>query len=249
MEVNCSSMKSADEWIPKFLAALQLNKHVTYFFDEFHALPTAVSDWLLTALDPDKVSKVVEYGQVKATLDFRKSSFIAATTEPQKVFIALANRFQSLELVDYTRIELSSIIQAEAGGASWLTPQEVYLYLADLSRGNGRSASDLAREIVRFKATRHLHNFTMEHARELVSILDIFPLGLSRAEFNMLKIISERPNVSLTTLCAMTGLTRPAQQESEQFLMKRGLIDIDKGSKRILTKEGVDYLAEQGVVT
>lgn len=243
MEINCASMKSADDWIPKFLSALNQNKHVTYFFDEFHALPSAVSDWLLTALDPDKAVKEVHYGHLKATLDFRKATFIAATTEPQKVFTALANRFQSLELVEYSEDSLSFVIRANANKGISPETWESFDYLAKYTRGNARSAADIGREIARYVEVKKVERFGKTEAEDLINILGIFPMGLSRTEFDMLKIIHSRPSVSLTALCAMTGLTRPAQQESEQFLMKRGLIDIDGKSKLTLTPQGLDYLA------
>ncbi len=239
VEINCASIKSGGEdiWVESFIESVKSPEHVTYFLDEIHALPVKICNWLLTVIDPDREEKTIKYGPHEAVFDFKKSTILAASTEKQKIFIPLLDRFTVVELQGYTNNELAQIIKGYVA-----LDDDAAMLLADRGRGNARAAVNMAKEGLRYLSVIGEARLTLQSAERLVKILDVFPLGLSRAEVEILKHIGANSESSLTSLCAKTGLTRAAHQNSEGFLLRHSLIEVNKQSKRELTDVGLDYL-------
>ena len=155
------------------------------------------------------------------------------------MFIPLLNRFREIELNQYSDEELAAILQQKA---RIFVEDDAMQYLVSLGRGNARSVVDIAQEINRYADSRGVKKFTKVDAEELVGILDIFPLGLSRAEVHLLGTLQRYNSLTLTRFCSLSGLTRPAQQDAERYLLKHGLLDINEKSHRVLTDAGRTYL-------
>lgn len=238
IEINCGSISDSEKFITDIIQVFKTG-HYTLFLDEIHTLPVEVCDWMLTAIEMGAQSNRVEYGEFEMDWDFNRISLIAATTERQRIFVPLLNRFRELELVDYSNEDLGRILQLNS-----VIPidADALDYLVKLGRGNARNVVDIGQEVARYAITRGIKSLSMAGAKELVRILDLFPLGLSRAEVNSLLTLSTRESFSLTVLCSVTGRTRQAQQDSETYLMKHSLMVIDDKSKRVLTETGREYL-------
>lgn len=238
-EVNCASIDDSETFIERLIRACRHQSHATFFFDELHSMPSDVVDWLLTALESGNDINEVTYKGEIVKVNFRQITFIAATTEPQKVFLPLLNRFRILELPNYQPDELAEIVTLKCS-----TPlrEDARASLVTLGRGNARSIVDLAQEVDRYAKINDLLEFSLDDLNELIKILDIFPLGLSRNEVHSLLTLRERREMSLTAFCAVSGLTRAAQQNAEGYLLRHGLIEITSNSKRVLTTAGKQYL-------
>ena len=111
VEINCTSIPEPEDWIKEFIKALQSRAHVTYLLDQIHALPLKISNWLLTAFDPNTTAKTVRFGHEEAVLDFKAHTIIATTTERQRDFAPLLGRFTQIELVGKEAAETRNELQ------------------------------------------------------------------------------------------------------------------------------------------
>jgi len=70
----------------------------------------------------------------------------------------------------------------------------------------------------------------------------VLPLGLNRIELQLLRILRDVRDCSLTNLSAKTGLTRECvQRDFEMYLQKMNLMRISTSGRNI-TPQGLDYL-------
>lgn len=241
IELNSAAIKSVDELFSQVLIPYCQDEHATLFFDEASELSKKISMFLLSALAPNKDNKnTITYNGMNFVIDFRKLTFLFATSESQRVFEALRDRLEPLQLSEYNNQELGKIIQKNLS-PGFKIDNNVIENLASYSRLNPRSAFMLASSgINSYLAAKNKKIFQKEDIQELIQILDIFELGLNRYEVELLRVIGSRESSSLNMLCAKTGLTRASMMKMEFELLKYNLIEI-KGQRRI-TPRGAEYL-------
>jgi Holliday junction resolvasome RuvABC ATP-dependent DNA helicase subunit len=118
------------------------------------------------------------------------------------------------------------------------------LEIAKYCRGNARSAALMGGQqgVSNYCASLRKKDFKMADVSKLVEILDLFPLGFSRMEVEMLRAISKQRATSLTALAAKSGLSKPAQQDIEKCFLRYGFIEIEAGHGRSITSVGQQYL-------
>jgi Holliday junction resolvasome RuvABC ATP-dependent DNA helicase subunit len=241
VEVNCSTVKNLKQFINSVLIKYVVGKRVTVFFDEASELPKDVSMALLTILNPNPENRTVfAYEEYVCDFDFRDQTFIFATSEPQKVFHALADRLERIDLEEYSFPDLAKIVQKGAKEVEFEASA-----LADIStvlRGNARAAQMMADKVKQF--LRNRTKFTSKDWKELRGHLGIYPLGLIAGEINILRYLANtNEGTSLTCLAAKTGLTREAlQRDYEMHLQRHGLMEILTTGRQI-TAKGRDYLS------
>lgn len=250
-EIHSETIRSVDQLFDEVLFRYAIpDKDVTLIFDEIHALKRSVAEFLLSILAPSSKNRnTIRYGGSSFDIDFRHFTFLSATTDAQKVILPLKDRLKVISLVDYKKEELKEIIVK--GIKSNLTKDirlgpGVLDYLAEHTRRNARSAFLLGKEVAKFCQNYKVNEFTINHSKELLSILDIFRFGLTALEVQILASIAKSRKASLTRLAAKSGLTNQAQQDLEKVLLIHDLIDID--GKRQITEEGLKYL-EKYVIT
>ncbi len=243
IELNCADIKNIDQLFSNVFIPHCQDGAATMFFDESSELPKKVAMFLLSVLQPNKENRnIVTYGGMSFTFDFTKHTFLFATSEAQKIFEALKDRLEQLQLSQYSTHELGKIIQKNLK-PEYRIDSAIIDDLATYSRMNPRSAFMLTNSGINpYLASKGKKVFEKEDVKELITILDIFENGLSRYEAQLLKVIGSRDASSLNMLCAKTGLTRQSMQKMEYELLKYGLIEI-KGQRRI-TARGSDYLKE-----
>lgn len=218
------------------------DKDVTVFIDESSELPHDVTMALLPVLNPNPDHRSsYELDDYIYDFDFRRQSFIFATSEIQRMFHALVDRLERITLEEYTLDELAQIVQL--GIPNVQCEDDVLLDVATVLRGNGRGAQKMSEKIAAY--VRGGDTFFKEDWTNLRSILSIYPLGLNAMEIQILRHLASRPNgTSLTALSAKTGLTREAvQKDSELYLQKNNLMTIGV-TGRMITAEGQDYLQQ-----
>jgi Holliday junction resolvasome RuvABC ATP-dependent DNA helicase subunit len=241
VEVNCSTVKNLKQFINSVLIKYVVGKQVTVFFDEASELPKDVSMALLTILNPNPENRTVfAYEEYVCDFDFRDQTFIFATSEPQKVFHALLDRLERIDLEEYTFSDLAKIVQK---GAKEVKFEDAAL--ADIStvlRGNARAAQMMADKCKQF--LRGKDKFTSKDWKQLRDHLGIYPLGLNAGEIAILRhLANTNEGTSLTCLAAKTGLTREAlQRDYEMHLQRHGLMEILTTGRQI-TAKGRDYLS------
>lgn len=213
------------------------DEYCTIFIDEAHGLPSKVQTVLLTILEPTKANRTrYTFNDVDYEFDFRKITFIFATTEDDKIFHALMDRLTKVTLEPYTEKELAEIMET-------VIENEVSFednLLADLShyvRRNARAATAVAKNVLSFGSPV----FTSEHFEILKSQLNMFPHGITFNEIRMLKILESDGECALGHLASRLAQTsKSVQKEVEPYAIAMGLMEID--GKRRLTGNGRLFL-------
>jgi len=243
-EIHCSALTRLKQFVDFVLAPLVVGKEVTLFFDEASEIPRDVTMALLTILNPNKENKnTFSYGDDNFEIDFKKVTFLFATTEPHKIFHALMDRLERIDLEEYTSDNLYTIIKNNViGTVSDRALQEASKVL----RGNARKAVKMAENINRYLAANGKKSFDMKDWKEFSSIMGYLPLGLSQLELTVLKTLAQKSETTLTNLSAKTLMTRQSlQRDLETYLQRHNLIEIVPGGRK-LTPQGQQYLIDLG---
>ena len=240
IEVNGGDMKSPKQVAESLFDAIQ-GKPTTIFVDEVHAAPKTVENMLLTVLNPEPTHKTsVTINGMTYNFDFANlHTFIFATTEPQNIFIPLRDRLEEITFDDYTPFELAYILNQNCNGVA-LT-DDVLNEMAKFSRGNARWAAKTGKKIESFCAAKGLTKFDISDIISFNKSMGIYPLGLTKAEINLLAILKDYPSgATLTKLASRTGNTTVSQRDVEKYLLKHNLMEID-GTRKI-TQLGIELL-------
>jgi len=242
LEINCASIKNLASFINDVIAPYCVDENITLFMDECSELPKDVTMSLLTMLNPNKDNmNVFNYKDFSWAVDFRKITFLFATTEAQDIFHALMDRCERIDLQEYTHEELGEIVKMAAEDIKF-SNDNLVKEIASTLRGSGREAFKMARKLSDYCKNRKKKTFNKKDWLILRQILDILPLGISRIELQLMRILLRERHCRLTNLAAKMGLTRACvQKDGEIFLQRNDLIEIDPRG-RVLTKEGKELL-------
>lgn len=116
LEVNCSILKNIKTLFEGIYIPYIANSNgLSILWDESHALPVDISQALLTICnsDPNPVRNFT-YEESTYSWDFTKLSFMFATTESDKLFPPLKDRFETVDFQNYKKDELKKIIAMNA---------------------------------------------------------------------------------------------------------------------------------------
>lgn len=248
IHINCASLSTASvsSFIDNIYNIYVGDNEVTLFFDEASALSSQITFALLTILDPDKVNVDFAHGGQIFNFDLKKISWIFATSEPHKIFHALMDRFQKIDLKDYSKNELALIIEMNLKKANMSFDSEATIEAASVCRGNGRSAVGISESIITRLKTINNPHFTLQIWRDLYTSLGLFPLGLTEREIIVLKVLEKNgEGCSLTKLSACTGMTPSALRTFvETYLLQMGFIKVVIPNGRLITPLGKKYLTD-----
>lgn len=242
VEINCASLRKGGlhAFVNNILMKNIIDKDVTVFFDEASEIPLDIAMALLTILEINNTyrTRYVYEGYV-CDVDFRRQSFIFATTESQKIFDALRDRLERVTLQEYSQEELQEIVKINLPDIQ--VEDKALADIATVLRGNARSAFKMSEKIKTYLSGRTMFTYVMW--QNLKCILSINPLGLNAIEVQMLQALKERPNgTSLTRMSAKTGMSREQlRQDTELYLMKYDLMEITTTGRNI-TPKGIEYL-------
>lgn len=240
-DVNCSTIKGIRPFIDDVVTPFS-NKEATFILDECSELPRNVTMLLLSMLNPNKENQnTFTYGNESFLIDFRKQTFIFATTEPQTVFHALMDRCERIDLEEYTLDNLGNIISNSLNGVNF--KEDALAEASSVLRGNARSAQKMANHIKQYLTFRNKSSFGQSDWKNFADVMGISPLGLNPVEIQVLKILEQsKSGCTLTNIAAKLGLTRSSvQQDFETYLQKLNLMEIVVGGRRI-TMKGRNYL-------
>lgn len=244
LTVNSSTVKNVRQFVEDIVLKYVNDQTLTLFFDECHALPESVQTALLTILNPNKKNaNLFRYEDSEIMFDFKKVSFVFATTDPQKLVGPFKDRCRVLHMDEYQYSDLGKIVR-ENLDAGLDIPDNVMDHVASVCRGNARNAVLMAKDnIVQYMKGSKVSQLCHKHWDTLCDVLGIMPMGLESSEVQVLKALSEfQDGCSLNNLSAKTGFTRQAiMLEFESYLVKKGLMQIKSGGREITTK-GKEYL-------
>jgi len=237
--VNCSSIKNLRNLFDSIIIPHISEKDVTFIFDEASELPKDVTMALLTILNPNPQNKTTfSYLEDTFDFDFKRQTFLFCTSESHKIFHALADRLTRIDLDEYTIDNLGEVMQKVVPDVS--IPKDLLNSVSQTLRSNPRQATKMGNNIKNYLGNKK--NFLPTDWALVKSSLNILPYGLTEIELSVLKAIKERQQCRLTTLAAITGMTRTSiQRDIEIHLLRNDLIKIE-AEGRCLTKKGADML-------
>jgi Holliday junction resolvasome RuvABC ATP-dependent DNA helicase subunit len=239
LEINCASLKNIRQFFNNVVIPHMIDKDITILFDEASEMPRDMEMGLLTILNPNKNHRnefaVDDY---VVDFDFRRHTFMFATSEPHKVFHALMDRLDRIDLEEYKDEELGEIVSVNLPDVKF--EEDLLPEIATVLRGNARSAQKMANNIEMFHGDKG--KFSNKLWNELRKILGILPMGLNRIEVQVLRALAHAGECSLTNLAAKTGMTADSlRRDFEMYLQKMNMMRVDR-SGRSITATGRKYL-------
>ena len=239
-EINCSTIKNVKQFFNQLVIPIMQDRDATILFDEASEIPKDVSMAMLTILNPNAENMTsFSFEDYTVDFDFSRLSFMFATTETQSVFHALMDRLERVDLEEYSIDEMGQIV---ALNLDLDIEPKTLRDIAGVLRGNARAAQKMAHKIKSYCSQNNIKRFNSTHWQDLIRILNIFPLGLNVTEIQLLNILKDNKDCSLTNLSAKTGISKQAvQRDFEIYLQKHSLMEITTAGRNI-TAKGLDYL-------
>lgn len=243
IEINCGDIKTSDDFVQVILTKIfQVNKPATILLDEAHTLSTDLTTLLLTFLNPtlNHVNRFSFRG-FNINWDMTLINVVFATTDAYKIFKPLRNRCQEIYFYPYSDDELYEIVKGYIPNVILLCSKKD---LALTCRGRARDAYVLSTNIQRYLNISGCKEFTQNDLDVLKGMLGVLPMGLKRAEVELLKAVSEHGPISASNL-AIKLMVNQNNIEEELEIRLRELGMIDSSSRgRIVTDSGKKYLEQ-----
>ena len=254
--LDCSQFRNSQQSLKAlqnfFMRVARDNEPVVIALDEIHMLNNELQSSLLTLLNNRVyVSPLDVNGQCKR-IPIDEFTFIAATTDDDKVLDTIKNRCLRLkfQMVDYTPDELKRIYKNKVA-AKGLTIDDVAIETCiPRSRGAIRYVNSIVEgldsALYNDEGMRVSTHITLEIALEYFKEKGIDPIGLEAKDLEILKVIEEDTSgaISADVLSARVGLeTKKYLSEYERYLIKIGFISVT-GRGRSLTEKAINYLKE-----
>ena len=238
--INCSTLTSLKSFINDVCIPYVSGKEVTILFDEASEIPPPIRMALLTILNPNKENKNdFTYDDVTIEFDFKKVTFLFATTEAHKIFHALMDRLERIDLEEYSNDDLAMIVQRNINAP--ISPDAME-EVKKVLRGNARKATQMANHICLYLDSSGKNEFKIKEWYDFRDKLGINPCGLTAMEIKILKVLSEKSSTTLTNLSAKTQMSRQSlQRDAENYLQKLNLMEIAVCGRKI-TVQGRQYL-------
>ena len=239
--VNCASIKNLNQFINGTIIPYVHDKDCTILLDEASELPRDVEMALLTILNPNSENRnVFSYEDYTINFDFRRQTFLLATTEAHKVFHALMDRLNRVDLEEYKSDHLAEIISRNLVNAKF--EPDVLEEISTVLRGNARQAQRMANQIRNHLIKKKSKKFTRKDWEWMQYNLGIRPLGLNENEILCLRALAEKKASSLTCISAKLGMSKEViQRDIELYLQKLNLMEVSTDGRSI-TPSGQKYL-------
>ena len=240
IEINCSTIKNNEAFFEQIFLPVIANNEVTILLDEAHALPKDLTNAFLTIFNTESSHvKDFNWEEQVFTFNFKKQTFLFATTESDKLFPPLKDRLTTIDFEPYEYSELGEILQTKVPDVNF-TPDALY-QIAKTTRGNARNAVMRAKEIMLFCEAENSPTFNGDSFEKFCDTLGILPHGITCTEKQLLQILAERGASTLSMLSASTGLsTSSIRADHELYLLRKNFMQID--GKRKITPDGKKVL-------
>ena len=239
--VNCASIKNLNQFINGTIIPYVHDKDCTILLDEASELPRDVEMALLTILNPNPENRnTFSYEDYTINFDFRRQTFLLATTEAHKVFHALMDRLNRVDLEEYKNDHLAEIISRNLVNAEF--DSDVLEEISTVLRGNARQAQRMANQIRNHLIKKKSKKFNRRDWEKMQYNLGIRPLGLNENEILCLRALAEKKASSLTCISAKLRMSKEViQRDIELYLQKPNLMEVSTDGRSI-TPNGQKYL-------
>ena len=238
LELNCSTIKNNEQFFEQIFLPIIADNEITVLFDECHALPLDLTMAFLTVFNTEKTSrKNFEWNEQTFEFNFKRQTFIFATTESDKIFPPLKDRLTVVDFEPYNAEELGAILELCAPDVTFA--DGCIEEIATTVRNNARSAVMRAKEVTLYCGAKENFHFTLDNFKELRDSVGILPRGITFTEKQILEVLNNCGSCTLTGLAAKLGLSKTAlQRDHELYLLGKSFMEID--GKRKITKTGME---------
>lgn len=252
--LDCSQFRNSQQSLKAlqnfFMRVARDNEPVVIALDEIHMLNNELQSSLLTLLNNRVyVSPLDVNGQCKR-IPIDEFTFIAATTDDDKVLDTIKNRCLRLkfQMVDYTPEELKQIYKNKVAAKGLTIDDDAIDTCIPRSRGAIRYVNSIVEglnsALYNEDGVRISTHIDLETALKYFEEKGIDPIGLEAKDLEILKVIEEDTSgaISADVLSARVGLeTKKYLSEYERYLIKIGFISVT-GRGRSLTEKAIVYL-------
>ena len=201
------------------------------FIDEIHRLPTAVEEYLYTAMEDYRIDIVLGEGTNARTLNLNLQPFtlIGATTRVGLLTAPLRDRFQIREHLDfYPNDELAEIVRRSAKKLQIEITDDAAIDLAQRSRGTPRVANNLLRWVRDYATAKADGMITLEVGEAALKMADVDSIGLRREDRQYLMTLIENfqggPAGVEAIAHTINVATDSLEEEIEPFLLRTGFV-------------------------
>jgi Holliday junction DNA helicase RuvB len=223
-----AALKAPKDLLP-YLTNLQ--EKTVLFIDEIHRLPSAVEEYLYTAMEDFRIDLVLGEGINARTINMTLQPFtlIGATTRAGLLSSPLRDRFQLREHLEfYSDLELTEIVSRNAGKLAVTIEPEAASIIAHRSRGTPRVANNrlrCVRDYVTSKADGHI---TCQLAEDALKMWGVDQRGLDKQDRKYLETlirVFDGGPVGLEALAhTMNIATETLSDEIEPYLLRSELL-------------------------
>lgn len=252
--LDCSQFRNSQQSLKAlqnfFMRVARDNEPVVIALDEIHMLNNELQSSLLTLLNNRVyVSPLDVNGQCKR-IPIDDFTFIAATTDDDKVLDTIKNRCLRLkfQMVDYTYDELKRIYKNKIAAKGLTISEEALETCVPRSRGAIRYVNSIVEglnsALYNDEGERMSTDIDLETALKYFDEKGIDSIGLETKDREILKVIEDDNSgaISADVLSARVGLdTKKYLSEYERYLIKIGFITVS-GRGRSLTEAAIKYL-------
>mgnify|MGYP001558703149 CR=1 FL=1 len=241
--INGATLKNVSGFVNNIVIPhISNNQYVTIAIDEIHAVEESVIAWLLTILGhTNNFITQNSYDGVDYFFDYRYFSFLAATTNIERLPLAFSSRLKRIEFEPYKEKELTIILYKNSPLIKY--QDNIEKQIVSVVRGLPRYVVDIAKDIEKFCNLKGNEIFDKNDWLEFKKIHHIRPLGITNKEYELLEYLSEHEGRTLTCLAAKLGLdTTTVRRDIESYLISHSLIEIM--TKRYITGYGLNILRQ-----
>lgn len=229
------------------------NEPVVIAFDEIHMLTDELQSSLLTLLNSRVYVSPPDVNGVVKRIPIDNFTFIAATTDDDKVLNTIKDRCLRLkfQMVDYTPEELKRIYKNKVASKGLTITDEAIDACIPRSRGSIRYVNSfvdgLDTALYDDNGRRVSTNIDISIVDKYFEEKGIDAIGLEKKDIEILRVLEEDASGAMgaETLSARIGLDpKKYLSEYEPYLIKIGFISVS-GRGRSLTEKAIKYLQEE----
>jgi Holliday junction DNA helicase RuvB len=211
--------------------------------DECDLMPVPVQTALLVAISSGRLFLPAS-GSVQS-LPLAHMTFLLATTEEHGLLGPAVQRFNTLRFSYYCEEDLRHIVSVRARSLTWGLAEEVAAPIAKRSRGTPRIALKILQASRAVCRAEGEETISLSHLERACRLTGIDAMGLNEASdlAYMRLLLESQDGTQLSVLASRLGLpTQTVTTVIEPFLLRMGLIEKGKQSKRYLTTKGKEHL-------
>lgn len=229
-----------------------LEPHSILFIDEIHRIPSAVEEYLYTAMEDFRIDFVLGEGVSARTINMNLKPFtlIGATTRAGMLTGPLRDRFVIRETLSFYNVEeLTQILKRSAECLGAKLDDDAAIELASRSRGTPRHANNHLRKVRDFAEVRHDGVITLEVMKAALKMHGIDELGLLKNDRDYLKTIINAfgggPAGIEAIAHTMNTSSDTLTDEVEPFLLRSEFV-LRTSRGRVATPKAFEHLGMAG---